>query len=67
MTTDRRDLLRRGADRAGTYDVYERSLATARRTRLVTAAVWVILLAIVAVAVPVLPRTRPDDSGRRSP
>ncbi|MFI5937287.1 TolB family protein [Actinoplanes sp. NPDC051494] len=55
MTAGLREQLRREAGAAKTYDVYERSLATARRTRRRTAVSWAAVVAAFALAVPFLP------------
>ncbi|WP_433293391.1 WD40 repeat domain-containing protein [Actinoplanes sp. CA-030573] len=59
MTIDLREELRREAAKAKTYDVYARSLSTARRSRRRTAAVWVLVLAALGLAMPFVPRSAP--------
>jgi hypothetical protein len=60
MTTRLSEELHREAETAKTYDVYAGSLATARRSRRRIAAAWLVVLAALAVAVPVVPAVRHD-------
>lgn len=59
MTIDLREELRREAAKAKTYDVYARSLSTARRSRRRAVAVWVLVLAALGLAAPFVPRAAP--------
>lgn len=59
MTVHLQEELRREAATAKTYDVYARSLATARRTRRRTVASWAVVVAALSLVVPFVPRPEP--------
>jgi Tol biopolymer transport system component len=59
MTVHLREELRREAASARTYDVYARSLATARRTRRRTVASWAVVVAALALVLPTVGRPEP--------
>ncbi|MGX6608408.1 TolB family protein [Micromonosporaceae bacterium Da 78-11] len=59
MTTHLREELRREAATARTYEVYARSLVTARHQRRRTIVSWAVVVAALALVVPFVPRPQP--------
>src|SRR5690349_23152511 len=62
MTERLRQELRRAADTAPAYPVYERAIATARRSRRRTVAAWAAVAAMVAVGVPLARDAEPEPT-----